>query len=102
MFTAFGPLAFEPMRRLLRERLQSEGVDMASAVQVASRQLADADFCRTLLSNAGLTPVTVEIEQLGYHLRNADNWWEIVWAAASAGWWSGSHPSGARHSARRT
>ena len=69
MFTAFGPLAFEPMRRQLRERLQSEGVDMASAVQVASRQLADADFCRTLLSNAGLTPVTVEIEQLGYHLQ---------------------------------
>ena len=85
MFTAFGPLAFEPMRRLLRERLQSEGVDMASAVQVASRQLADADFCRTLLSNAGLTPVTVEIEQLGYHLRNADNWWEIVWGSGFRG-----------------
>ena len=78
MFTAFGPLAFEPMRRLLRERLQSEGVDTASVVQAASRQLADPGFCRTLLSNAGLTPVTVETEQLGYHLRNADDWWEIV------------------------
>ena len=77
-FTAFSVSAFEPMKRLLRERLQLEGVDTGSAVQAASRQLADPDFCRTLLLNAGLTPVTVETEQLGYHLRNADDWWEIV------------------------
>ena len=69
---ASDPLAFEPMRCLLRERLQSEGVDVASAVQVASRQLADADFCRTLLSNAGLTGDGRDPGYNGYHLRNAD------------------------------
>ena len=84
-FTAFGASAFEPMKRLLCERLQSEGVDTGSAVQAASRQLADPDFCRTLLLNAGLTPVTVETEQLGYHLRNADDWWEIVWGSGFRG-----------------
>lgn len=72
-FTAFGPTAFEPMKRLLLARLEREGVDTASAVQAASRQLADPDFCRTLLLSAGLTPVTVETEQLGYHLRNTDD-----------------------------
>lgn len=77
MFTAFGLAAFEPMKRLLLDRLQREDVDAGAAAQAAGR-LAEADNCRALLAAAGLDGITVETVQLGYHLRNADEWWEIV------------------------
>lgn len=84
MFTAFGPAAFEPMKRLLLERLQREGVDAGAAVPAASR-LAEAGNCRALLAAAGLDGITVESAQIGYHLRNADEWWEIVWGSGFRG-----------------
>jgi len=84
MFTAFGPAAFEPMKRLLLERLQREGVDAGAPVQAASR-LADTGNCHVLLAAAGLDDITVETAQLGYHLRNADEWWEIVWGSGFRG-----------------
>lgn len=77
MFTTFGLAAFEPMKWLLLERLQREGADAGAAAQAAGR-LAEADDCRALLAAAGLDGITVETAQLGYHLRNADEWWEIV------------------------
>ena len=84
MFTAFGPTAFEPMKRLLLARLGREGVDTGAAAQVANR-LADVERCRALLADAGLTAIRVDTEQLGYHLRGAEDWWEIVWGSGFRG-----------------
>lgn len=84
MFTAFGLTAFEPMKRLLLERLQREGIDAGAPVQAAGR-LAEAGNCQALLAAAGLDGITVETAQLGYHLRQADEWWEIVWGSGFRG-----------------
>ncbi len=84
MFTAFGPAAFEPMKRLLLERLQREGIDAGAPVQAAGR-LAEAGNCRALLAGAELDGIAVETVQLGYHLRQAEEWWEIVWGSSFRG-----------------
>ncbi|OGI38929.1 MAG: hypothetical protein A2V91_05415 [Candidatus Muproteobacteria bacterium RBG_16_64_10] len=84
MFTAFGLTAFEPMKRLLLERLQREGIDAGAPVQAAGR-LAEAGNCQALLAAAGFDGITVETAQLGYHLRQADEWWEIVWGSGFRG-----------------
>lgn len=84
LFTAFGPSAFEPMKRLLLARLEREGVDIGAAEQTASR-LTDPETCRALLTGAGLADVSVETAQLGYHLLKAEDWWEVVWGSALRG-----------------
>lgn len=84
MFTAFGPSAFEPMKRLLLARLEHEGVDTGASARVGNR-LSDPEACRALLTDAGLADVGVETEQLGYHLLKAEDWWEVVWGAGLRG-----------------
>ena len=78
MFTAFTAGAFEPYKAMFFERLKSFGVDPGQAMSPAQK-LYDPDECRRLAEAAGLQDVQVETEQLGYHLRNAQDWWEIVW-----------------------
>lgn len=78
MFTAFAASAFEPCKTLFFERLKSYGVEPAPAMSPA-RQLYDPAECRRLAESAGLRDVQVETEQLGYHLRNPQDWWEIIW-----------------------
>ncbi len=60
------------------ELLKNYGVEPAQAMSPA-RQLYDQAECRRLAESAGLQDVQVESEQLGYHLRNPRDWWEIVW-----------------------
>lgn len=78
MFTAFAASAFEPCKTMFFERLKNYGVEPAQAMSPA-RQLYDPAECRRLAESAGLRDVQVESEQLGYRLRNPQDWWEIVW-----------------------
>ena len=36
---------------------------------------------RRLWEYAGLVDVEVHAEQRGYHLRDAGEWWEVVWSS---------------------
>lgn len=78
-FTSFARGAFEPLAQMFYERLVEYDVVTPGADRpYAMDRLADADTCRRLLEAAGLTQVEVSSEQLGYHLRDANDWWEIV------------------------
>jgi ubiquinone/menaquinone biosynthesis C-methylase UbiE len=80
LLTAFGPKAFQPMMDLLKDRLRAYGVESPQSDRpFAGKRLADPDVSRSLLEQAGFADVQVETEQLGYHLRNAEDWWEVVW-----------------------
>ncbi len=79
MFTCFGRGAFEPMAQMFYERLIEYGALPPGEVRsFAFDRLTDAQVCRGLLQDAGLTEIDVVSEQLGYHLRDANDWWEIV------------------------
>ncbi len=73
----FAPQAFQPQLSLLLQRIAQVSENMDSPVtwvQVSQRELLLA-----LLLDSGLVDITVHEEQLGYHLRNAQEWWEVVW-----------------------
>lgn len=82
MFTSFGPEAFRPMLDLFMARLAHHGV---ATDPVAGARLNDPMQCHQLLNAAGLIDTEVVNEQLGYHLKDAADWWEIVYNAGLRG-----------------
>jgi len=78
--TVFAPQAFQPLLGLLRERIVrlAGGRDMPIPWEWLSRR----ESLVALLQNAGLVDVAVHEQQLGYHLRDAQEWWEVIWHSA--------------------
>jgi ubiquinone/menaquinone biosynthesis C-methylase UbiE len=86
MFTVFGQNAFQPMMGMLQARLATFGVEPPRADQpFAPKRLSEPSACEALLRQAGFVDITVETEPLGYHLREARDWWEIAWNSALRG-----------------
>lgn len=74
------PQAFQPLLGLLRGRIaQLAGLRGEPAPW---EQLGRHEPLIALLQNAGLADVTVHEWQLGYHLRDPLEWWEVVWNSA--------------------
>lgn len=92
-FTSFAPGAFEPLKTLFLERMQGLGVVTETPIAAATRRLADPAQCRLLLEQAGLTDIEVATKQLGFHLRNAQDWWEILWGSGYRGLLAGLPPA---------
>lgn len=84
-FTAFGPQAFQPMLDAFRERYLQFNPDVNRDEIFASTRLDEPDECRQLAETAGLVDVEIETRDMGYHIRGADDWWEILWNAAMRG-----------------
>lgn len=79
-FSVFGAQAFQPMMKLFMDRVQAAGVVFpANSPRRAAESLQEPETCRALASGAGLVDVAVERFALGYHLRDANDWWEILW-----------------------
>lgn len=78
--TVFAPQAFQPLLGLLRERI----VPLAGGrdVSVPWEQLSRRESLIALLRNAGLVDIAVHEQQLGYHLRDPQEWWEVIWHSA--------------------
>jgi len=72
----FAPQVFQPQLGLLQQRIaqHSDGRETF----VVWDQVGQHKVLLALLRDAGLVEVTVEEEQLGYHLRDAQEWWEVV------------------------
>ena len=81
VFTSFEISAFQPMLDDFAERLQVFGVELPEG-PFGSRRIASAEHCRALLGEAGLADIDVQIVQLGYHLRDENDWWEVVSSTA--------------------
>lgn len=82
MFTSFGVAAFRPMIDLFMTRFDSYCPD---ARPVAAAKLNTPQQCRDLLVAAGFADVEVVSEPLGYHLKGAADWWEVVYNSGLRG-----------------
>jgi hypothetical protein len=79
-FSCFGAHAFQPLAGLYEARIRSYGVKPAGPARYfLGLQLNDPESCRDLLHEAGFESIEVRVEQLGYHLQSADEWWDIAW-----------------------
>ncbi len=82
LFTVFGKQAFQPMMEMFIRRMERYG----ASVPDRQAPLADPESCLKLLNDAGLENSEVHAEQLGYHLKDEEQWWEVVWNSAMRGW----------------
>jgi len=84
--SGYGEAAFRPLSDLFEARIRSYGVKLASPIRPFSWQrLTDPEQYLSLFRNAGINHTEVFVEQLGYHLKNAEAWWDIVWNSGFRG-----------------
>jgi SAM-dependent methyltransferase len=76
-FTCFEVSAFCPMLDDFVEKLRAFGVQLPEG-PFGSRRITSLAHCRELLEEAGLEAIETEHAQLGYHLRDENEWWEVV------------------------
>ena len=82
IYTSFSGQAFSPLAELFRERITAYGVTIPAA---SWRRLADDDVCLGLLREAGFEKNQIDKQQLGYHLANPLDWWEILYNSGFRG-----------------
>jgi ubiquinone/menaquinone biosynthesis C-methylase UbiE len=87
LFTVFGKQAFQPMMALFIRRIENFGVDAPDKdTPFAAMRLTDPERCRDFLSGAGFKDIEVHTEQLGYHLKDEAEWWEVIWNSGMREW----------------
>ena len=85
LFTSFTAEAFAPLAEHFFTTLESFGLDFSGEQQLASQRLVEAEACRHLMEEAGFEAIEQHTDQLGYHLRSPDEWWEVVWNSGLRG-----------------
>lgn len=78
MITSFEEEYFAPLKELFLKRIETYGVPPHPQTW---KTIAHEDGCRQLFQKAGLGNVEVHRENFGFHLKNAGEWWDIVWNA---------------------
>ena len=84
LFSSFTETAFELLGACFVDDLQQAGVDVASK-PLASARLHDADVCRELMAESDFVDVQQVELQKGYHLKDENEWWDVVWGSAMRG-----------------
>lgn len=83
-FTSFEATAFEPMLGHFAETLRAFGVALPEG-DFGTRRIKSLQHCRQLLTAAGLEGVETELVQVGYHLQDEQDWWEVLQNTATRG-----------------
>jgi len=78
LVTAFHEDTFRPLTDLFGDRLESYGVERPP---LKWKQIASEDRIAALLRDAGLFDVRVRSRDHGYYLRDASQWWDVIWNA---------------------
>ena len=78
MISCFEESYFYPLKEMFFTRIEAYGVPPHPQ---AWRRIANEAGSRDLFSKAGLTDIDVRKKNVGYNLRSAEDWWEIVWNA---------------------
>ena len=74
IFTTFAANVFAPLLGYLRRTLEMRGMRIA----VPWESLSDRQVLESMMHAAGFEDVAISEEQLGYHLKDARQWWEVA------------------------
>ena len=83
--SGYGESAFRPLSDLFAARMQSYGVAMLPERPFSWQRLTEPEQYLSLFRNAGLENVEVFSEQLGYYLKNENEWWDVIWNSGFRG-----------------
>lgn len=78
--TCFHEDYLKPQVDMLIARLLSYGVKVPKQAQ-SFKKIATEEKCRCFMKSAGLKNIEVELENVGYFLGDAEEWWDVVWNA---------------------
>ncbi len=84
LFSSFTENAFDPLVHVFIDDLKNFGLDVTEKT-VGSARLKDPDICRDLMVAAGFSEVEQNVVQVGYHLKEAKEWWAAIWNTAMRG-----------------
>ena len=70
--------SFQPLVEILSRRLERYGIERPS---LRWKLIATEPKCQVLFHDAGLGNIRVERKDLGYYLKDAAGWWDVVWNA---------------------
>lgn len=76
IMTTFYDTSFSPLVTLFLDRLKKYGIEPPT---LAWKRVATTEQCVRLFSEAGIQNMRSEQVECGYHLRNGQDWWQIVW-----------------------
>ena len=74
--------AFLPLAEKFFSCIEQYGVERPS---LTWKQISTEDSCISLYENVGLQDVSVKRKNLSYYLKDANEWWEIIWYAGFRG-----------------
>lgn len=82
IFTSFAPSAFQPLTEIFMKNLAEYDI-----VPPMPRwlQLAEEDLCKKILMDNGFVEPQVTQDQLGYHLKDFNQWWQVIQSAGYRG-----------------
>jgi ubiquinone/menaquinone biosynthesis C-methylase UbiE len=78
LFSSFTENNFGSLGDIFTEDAKAAGVDLATR-PIAHARLKKATVCRNLMLAAGYADVEQRVVQMGYYLRDAQDWWTVVW-----------------------
>lgn len=74
--------AFLPMADLFFNCIQQYGVEKPP---LSWKRIATEDKATALYQQAGFKDIRVECKDLGYYLKDANEWWDVIWHAGFRG-----------------
>lgn len=85
-FSGYGASAFQPLSDMFEARLRQFGVTFPKPRRPFGWQrLSEKDQYYQIMDEAGLVHCCVGLVQVGYYLRNVNEWWDIVWNSGFRG-----------------
>ncbi|MCF6283367.1 MAG: class I SAM-dependent methyltransferase [Candidatus Polarisedimenticolaceae bacterium] len=87
--THFQQDAFSPLTDKFLERVEAYGIDLPSP---SWRRVATEEDNIALFESAGLIEVEANSHDVGYFLRDAEEWWSVIWNAGYRGLIAGLEP----------
>ncbi len=80
--SVFSAGAFEPMSLLFLDRIEAMG---HSVPPQSWKNISQDHQLKQLFSQAGMTQLIIHREPLGFYMKDAEDWWNIVWNAGYRG-----------------
>ncbi len=87
--THFYDGSFSPISETFLSRVETYGIEVPP---IGWKRVGDEALNVELFRSAGLTNIETQRKNVGYHLKDAGEWWDIVWHAGYRGLVAGLEP----------
>jgi len=83
--SGYGEAAFRPISDLFETRIRTYGVQLAPVRPFSWQRLTEPEQYLSLFRSAGFEHIDVFSGQLGYYLKDTQEWWDVVWNSGFRG-----------------